>query len=105
MEIVDKIINLRTTQENMKKELEKYRYYKKINEEDEQIINRRNEYYKFLLRCIRFCNENISIYSLNTSVYTINSTYEFNIYYLLGKVIATAIVMIFNFITRKLFLE
>ncbi len=33
------------------------------------------------------------------------TTYEFNIYYLLGKVIATAIVMIFNFITRKLFLE
>lgn len=79
MEKVDKIINLRTTQENMKKELEKYSYYKKINDEDKQIINRRNEYYKFLLRCIQFCNNDISIYSLNTSVYTINSTYEFNI--------------------------
>ncbi len=29
----------------------------------------------------------------------------FHIYYLLGKVIATGIVMIFNFITRKIFLE
>lgn len=30
---------------------------------------------------------------------------KFNIYYLLGKIIATCFVMIFNFITRKLFLE
>lgn len=30
---------------------------------------------------------------------------KFHIYYLLGKVIATCFVMIFNFITRKLFLE
>ncbi|MCI8346527.1 MAG: GtrA family protein [Bacilli bacterium] len=30
---------------------------------------------------------------------------QFQIYYLLGKVIATCLVMIFNFITRKLFLE
>lgn len=30
---------------------------------------------------------------------------KFKIYYLLGKVIATCFVMIFNFITRKLFLE
>lgn len=29
----------------------------------------------------------------------------FKIHYLLGKVIATGIVMVFNFITRKLFLE
>lgn len=29
----------------------------------------------------------------------------FNIYYLLGKVIATCFVMVFNFITRKMFLE
>lgn len=28
-----------------------------------------------------------------------------SIYYLIGKVIATAIVMVFNFITRKMFLE
>lgn len=28
-----------------------------------------------------------------------------NIYYMLAKVIATAIVMVFNFVTRKLFLE
>ena len=31
--------------------------------------------------------------------------YYFKIYYLLVKIIATAIVMIFNFITRKVFLE
>lgn len=30
---------------------------------------------------------------------------KFNIYYLIGKVFATGIVMIFNFITRKKFLE
>ena len=30
---------------------------------------------------------------------------KFNIYYLIGKIIATAQVMVFNFITRKLFLE
>lgn len=29
----------------------------------------------------------------------------FNIYYLLAKIVATAIVMIFNFVTRKMFLE
>lgn len=29
----------------------------------------------------------------------------FNIYYLIGKVIATCFVMVFNFVTRKLFLE
>ena len=33
------------------------------------------------------------------------STDVLNIYYLLAKIIATAIVMVFNFITRKLFLE
>lgn len=33
------------------------------------------------------------------------STDLFHIYYLLSKVIATIIVMVFNFITRKLFLE
>ena len=79
MEIVNKIPDLRTSLENKKKELEMYEYYKTINDADRQIINRRNEYYKFLLRCIQFCSNNISIYSLNTSVYTINSTYEFNI--------------------------
>lgn len=30
---------------------------------------------------------------------------KFNMYYLLGKLIATCFVMVFNFITRKLFLE
>lgn len=30
---------------------------------------------------------------------------KFSIYYLLGKVIATCFVMVFNFITRKIFLE
>ena len=30
---------------------------------------------------------------------------KFGIYYLLGKIIATCFVMVFNFITRKLFLE
>lgn len=30
---------------------------------------------------------------------------KFNIYYMLSKIIATLIVMIFNFITRKMFLE
>lgn len=30
---------------------------------------------------------------------------KFRIYYLIGKVIATGIVMVFNFITRKIFLE
>lgn len=30
---------------------------------------------------------------------------KFHIYYLLGKIIATCFVMVFNFITRKLFLE
>ncbi|MBR1937152.1 MAG: GtrA family protein [Bacilli bacterium] len=30
---------------------------------------------------------------------------KFNIHYLIGKVFATAIVMVFNFITRKKFLE
>lgn len=30
---------------------------------------------------------------------------KFNIYNMIGKIIATAIVMIFNFITRKIFLE
>ena len=30
---------------------------------------------------------------------------KFNMYYLLGKLIATCFVMIFNFITRKMFLE
>lgn len=30
---------------------------------------------------------------------------KFNIYYMIGKIIATCFVMIFNFITRKLFLE
>lgn len=30
---------------------------------------------------------------------------KFGIYYLIGKVIATGIVMVFNFITRKIFLE
>lgn len=30
---------------------------------------------------------------------------KFSLYYLIGKVIATGIVMVFNFITRKLFLE
>ncbi len=30
---------------------------------------------------------------------------KFSIYYLLSKIIATAIVMVFNFITRKMFLE
>ena len=44
MEIVDKIPNLRTSLENKKKELEMYEYYKKITDEDWQIINRRNEY-------------------------------------------------------------
>lgn len=33
------------------------------------------------------------------------ATSVFSIYYLLAKIIATAIVMVFNFITRKLFLE
>lgn len=33
------------------------------------------------------------------------TTNKMNIYYLLAKVIATAIVMIFNFVTRKMFLE
>lgn len=28
-----------------------------------------------------------------------------SIYYMLGKIIATAIVMVYNFITRKIFLE
>ena len=28
-----------------------------------------------------------------------------NIYYLIGKIVATAIVMVFNFVTRKMFLE
>ena len=87
MKIVDKIPNLRTTQENIKKELEnqkkeleKHNYYKKINDEDRQIINRRNEYYKFLLHCIQLCNENISRYDLNNSVYAINFTYTFEIF-------------------------
>ena len=30
---------------------------------------------------------------------------KFSVYYLLSKIIATAIVMVFNFITRKMFLE
>lgn len=30
---------------------------------------------------------------------------KFNLYYLLVKIIATAIVMVFNFVTRKMFLE
>ena len=30
---------------------------------------------------------------------------KFNMYYLLGNLIATCFVMVFNFITRKLFLE
>lgn len=30
---------------------------------------------------------------------------KFNIYYMFGKIIATCFVMIFNFVTRKLFLE
>lgn len=33
------------------------------------------------------------------------ATSNLNIYYMLAKVIATCIVMVFNFITRKLFLE
>ena len=33
------------------------------------------------------------------------TTDMFNIYYMLGKIIATCFVMVFNFITRKLFLE
>lgn len=33
------------------------------------------------------------------------ATEKLSIYYMLSKVIATAIVMVFNFITRKLFLE
>ncbi len=33
------------------------------------------------------------------------STHQMHIYYLLGKIIATFIVMVFNFITRKIFLE
>ena len=33
------------------------------------------------------------------------ATDKMNIYYMLAKIIATAIVMIFNFVTRKLFLE
>lgn len=39
----------------------------------------------------------------NTLIYILTST--LNIYYLLSKVIATLIVMIFNFITRKKLLE
>ena len=39
----------------------------------------------------------------NTLIYILTST--LNIYYLLSKVIATLIVMIFNFITRKMILE
>ena len=77
MEIVDKIPDLRTTQEKYKKIVEKYNYYKKNNDEDRQIINQRNEYYKFLLRCILLCNEYLC--DLDTSVYTINNTYEFDI--------------------------
>ena len=80
MEIVDKIINLRTSLENKKKELEMYEYYKKITDEDWQIINRRNEYYKFLLHCIQLCNENISRCDLNNSVYATNFTYTFEIF-------------------------
>ena len=30
---------------------------------------------------------------------------KLNIYYMLSKIIATAIVMVYNFITRKLFIE
>ena len=33
------------------------------------------------------------------------STDQLNIYYMLSKIIATIIVMVFNFITRKMFLE
>lgn len=33
------------------------------------------------------------------------TTNQLNIYYMLAKIIATAIVMVFNFITRKMFLE
>ena len=39
----------------------------------------------------------------NTLIYILTNT--LNIYYLLSKVIATLIVMIFNFITRKMILE
>ena len=80
MEIVDKIINLRTVQENHNREAEKYNYYKKINDEDWKIINRRNEYYKFLLQCVQTCYKNISESDINKNVDEINDTYDFNIF-------------------------
>lgn len=80
MEIVDKIINLRTIQENHNREAEQYNYYKKINDEDWQIINRRNEYYKFLLQCVQTCCKNISESGINKNVDEINDTYDFNIF-------------------------
>ena len=80
MEIVSEIPNLKTAQENHNREAEKYNYYRKINDEDWQIINRRNEYYKFLLQCVQTCYKNISESDINKNIDKINDKYDFNIF-------------------------
>ena len=79
MEIVNKIINLRTVQENHKHEVEKYNYYKRINDEDRKIINQRNEYYIFLLQCIKTCYIKITECDLDYDVDKIFDVYDFKI--------------------------
>ena len=80
MEIVNKIINLRNAQENHKKEVKKYNYYKRINDEDRKIINQRNEYYRFLLQCVKTCYVKISECDLDYDVDKIFDVYDFDIY-------------------------
>ncbi len=80
MEIVNKIINLRTAQEKHQERVKKNNYYKRKNDEDWQIINKRNEYYKFLLRCIQMYYVKISNCDSDINMNEINDKYDFNIF-------------------------
>ena len=80
MKIVNKIPNLKEAQEKHKKDVEKYNYYKRIADEDWQIISKRNEYYKFLLQCIQMCYDFIAKSDLNSDVNTINCIHILDIY-------------------------
>ena len=80
MEIVNKIPNLKEAQEKHQKDVEQYNYYKRIADEDWQIISKRNEYYKFLLQCIQICYDKIINCDLKSDANTINYTYALDIY-------------------------
>ena len=80
MVIVNKIPNLKEAQEKHQKDVEKYNYYKRIVDEDWQIICQRDEYYKFLLKCIQMCYDHIAKSDLKSDINTINYNHILDIY-------------------------